>query len=71
MEERFDRLFANIEWDFIFLYGAVRYLEEEFSDYLVILLELNYISIRKNNRRRRGFKFDNMWVCETGCEAVI
>lgn len=46
-------------------------MKEDISDQLFIKLVLNYSGRRRYGRRKRGFKFENMWVFEEGVEDVI
>lgn len=66
-----DRFLVDVEWDSLFFYAIVRYLDENISDYFFILVELNYIGRGRYKKRKRGFKFENMWVLERRCEDVI
>lgn len=67
----FGQFICKCKVDFIFFNVTISYLEKEFLDYFLILLEMNYMGIRRNKGQKRGFKFKNMWVFESGCEDVI
>ncbi|XP_074299815.1 uncharacterized protein LOC141630986 [Silene latifolia] len=64
-----DRAMCTSSWTDLFPYARLFYLEREWSDHAPIKLVLDH-RVRESIRHK-GFKFEQMWVGEEGCEEAV
>lgn len=70
LQERLDRVCANIEWKALFPYVKVSHLQVSYSDHVPILISTTEpINPRRNRRLPRHF--EEKWVAHPDCEKVI
>ncbi|XP_074369830.1 uncharacterized protein LOC141711313 [Apium graveolens] len=68
VQERLDRGMATQQWRNMFPLGEVTVLEVTTSDHLPLMLQLHRKVFEK---RRRRFKFENIWIGERECRNIV
>lgn len=72
IQERLDRCLANEQWQELFRGSFVTHLEKRRSDHLPILLCIRTsLTTPQERRKKRMFRFEEMWLREESCEEVI
>ncbi|KAL2939383.1 LINE-1 retrotransposable element ORF2 protein [Bienertia sinuspersici] len=72
VQERLDRFLANQLWKDLFPGSFVTHLSRRRSDHLPIMLCLKGYPRAKNERKKKKlFKFEEMWLKENMCEEII
>ena len=69
--ERLDRGLANDTLLEIFPFLIERHLVSSMSDQAPLLFHFSNQPLCQINRRKRSFRFENMWIRHEGCEVVI
>ncbi|XP_074266449.1 uncharacterized protein LOC141589722 [Silene latifolia] len=64
-----DRAMCSSAWTDKFPYAQLTYMDREWSDHAPIKLCLNKRD--SGGRKKRGFKFEQIWVGEDGCREAI
>lgn len=68
---RLDRVCANPEALTRFPLAYVKHIDHPGSDHLPILLQLDRPTVGREERSRRPFRFEAMWVRKNECEEII
>lgn len=72
LQERLDRFVANTRWKDLFGSSSVTHLEKRKSDHLPILLQIRtHTQIGSKAKKRKLFRFEEMWIKEKECGEVI
>ena len=72
LQERLDRYVANKEWRELFGGAYVSHLEKRKSDHLPLLVCIkNRIGVVEKKRRKRLYRFEEMWLRDEKCMEVI
>ena len=72
IQERLDRCLANAQWKEHFRGSFVTHLEKRRSDHLPLLLCLRTrLETPQKKRKKRLFRFEEMWLREESCEEII
>ncbi|KAL2903368.1 hypothetical protein RDABS01_002078 [Bienertia sinuspersici] len=72
LQEILDRFLANKVWKGLFAGSYVTHLLKQSSDHLPILLSMkSHAQIRKERRRKKLFRFEEMWVREGSVGDIV
>lgn len=72
LQERLDRFLATHQWKNLFPGSFVSHLEKRKSDHLPIVLCIKGTPrVMKEKKRRKLYRFEEMWVREDSCKEII